>query len=178
MKNNWLRAAACNFLSLRLAPCLTVFCAIFCASLISTPAAAQDAKATPSSTIQTQDIVARPIPERTVGLDPGKIVKWTLKDAILAALENNVDIQLEQENVRFVQYDLIAAQGFYDPTATSRIRPRGLSHSVVGRSSAAAAPASTARTAATARGGASTKAARAISATSGSPSRATKRSSA
>ena len=103
MNINWQRAVARRFLSL--APCLTVFCAIFCASLISTPAAAQDAKATPSSTIQTQDIVARPIPERTVGLDPGKIVKWTLKDAILAALENNVDIQLEQENVRFVQYD-------------------------------------------------------------------------
>ena len=81
--------------------------------------AAQDTQATPSASIQTQDIVARPIPERTVGLEPGKIVKWTLKDAILAALENNVDIQLEQENVRFIQYDLIAAQGFYDPTATS-----------------------------------------------------------
>jgi len=119
MNINWQRAAARRFLSL--APCLTVFCAIFCASLISMPAAAQDAQATPSSTIQTQDIVARPVPERTTGLEPGKIVKWTLKDAILAALENNVDIQLEQENVRFVQYDLIAAQGFYDPTATSRI---------------------------------------------------------
>ncbi len=119
MNINWQRAAARRFLSL--APCLTVFCAIFCASLISMPAAAQDAQATPSASIQTQDIVARPVPERTTGLEPGKIVNWTLKDAILAALENNVDIQLEQENVRFIQYDLIAAQGFYDPTATSRI---------------------------------------------------------
>jgi outer membrane protein len=119
MNINWQRVVARRFLSL--APCLTVFCAIFCASLISMPAAAQDAQATPSASIQTQDIVARPVPERTTGLDPGKIVKWTLKDAILAALENNVDIQLEQENVRFVQYDLIAAQGFYDPAVTSRI---------------------------------------------------------
>jgi HAE1 family hydrophobic/amphiphilic exporter-1 len=85
------------------------------------PAAAQDTQATPSSTIQIQEIVARPIPERTVGLEPGKIVKWSLKDAILAALDKNVDIQLEQENVRFTQYDLIAAQGFYDPTTTSTI---------------------------------------------------------
>ena len=122
MNINWQRAVARRFLSLSLAPCLTVFCAIFCASLISMPAAAQDTQATTSATIQTQDIVARPIPERTVGLEPGKIVRWTLKDAVLAALEKNVDILLEQENVRFIQYDLIAAQGFYDPTTTSRIQ--------------------------------------------------------
>src|SRR5262245_32185149 len=121
MNINWQRAVARRFLSLSLAPLLTVFCAIFCASLISAPVAAQDTQATTSASIQTQDIVARPIPERTTGLEPGKIVRWTLKDAILAALEKNVDIQLEQENVRFIQYDLIAAQGYYDPTATSRI---------------------------------------------------------
>ena len=92
MNINWQRAVARRFLNLSLAPCLTVFCAIFCASLIPMPAAAQDTQATPSASIQTQEIVARPIPERTVGLEPGKIVKWTLKDAILAALENNVDL--------------------------------------------------------------------------------------
>jgi HAE1 family hydrophobic/amphiphilic exporter-1 len=121
MNINWPRAVARRIPSLRLAPYLTVFCAIFCASLISMPAAAQATHATQSAPIDTKDIVARPIPERTVGLEPGKIVKWSLRDAILAALEKNVDIQLEQENVRFTQYDLIAAQGFYDPTTTSTI---------------------------------------------------------
>jgi hypothetical protein len=121
MNNNWLRAAAREIISLKLPPCLTVFCAVFFASLISMPAAAQDTQAAPSSAINIKDIVARPVPERTVGVDPSKIVKWTLKDAILAALENNVDMQLEQENVRFTQYNLIAAQGFYDPTTTSTI---------------------------------------------------------
>jgi len=121
MNINWLRAVAREFLSPSLPPCLTVFCAVFFASLISMPAAAQDTQAAPSSTINVQEIVARPIPERTVGLEPGKIMKWTLKDAILAALEKNIDIQLEQETVRFTQYDLIAAQGFYDPTTTSTI---------------------------------------------------------
>jgi HAE1 family hydrophobic/amphiphilic exporter-1 len=121
MKYNWLRAVARNFLSLRLAPCLTVFCAIFCASLISMSAAAQDTQAPQSASIQIQDIVARPIPERTVGLEPGKVVRWMLRDAILAALEKNVEIELEKENVRMIQYDLIAAQGFYDPTTTSTI---------------------------------------------------------
>jgi len=121
MNINWPRAGARRIPSLSLAPYLTVFCAIFCASLISMPAAAQATQATQNPPIDTKEIVARPIPERTVGLEPGKIVKWTLRDAILAALEKNVDIQLEQENVRFTQYDLIAAQGFYDPTTTSTI---------------------------------------------------------
>src|SRR5262247_3960870 len=119
MNINWPRAVARSFPSL--APCLTVCCAIFCASLISMPAAAQDTQATQSSSIDTQSIVARPIPERTVGLAPGKIMKWSLRDAILAAYEKNVDIELERENVRMIQYDLIAAQGFYDPTMTSTI---------------------------------------------------------
>jgi outer membrane protein len=121
MNINWPRAVARRILSLSLATYLTVFCAIFCASLISMPAAAQDTQTTQSTPIDTKDIVARPIPERTVGLEPGKIVKWTLRDAILAAYEKNVDIELERENVRMIQYDLIAAQGFYDPTATSTI---------------------------------------------------------
>ncbi len=84
-------------------------------------AAAQDQPATQSSRLQTEKIVARPIPERTVGLEPGKIVRWTLRDAILAALDKNVDIELERENVRMTQYDLITAQGFYDPAMTSSI---------------------------------------------------------
>ncbi len=121
MNINWQRAVARKFLSLSLAPCLTVFCAIFSASLISMSAAAQDTQATQSAPIQTQDIVARPIPRRTVGLEPGKVVKWTQRDAILAALEKNVDIELEKENVRLMQYDLIGLQGFYDPTMTSSI---------------------------------------------------------
>src|SRR5262245_22080442 len=117
MKNNRLRAMAREFLK----PNLTVFCAIFCASLIPMCAAAQDTPATQSAPIQIENIVSRPIPTRTSGLEPGKVVRWTLRDAILAALEKNVDIELERENTRMMQYDLIAAQGYYDPTTTSRI---------------------------------------------------------
>src|SRR5262249_3697122 len=121
MKNNRLRAIARNFLSLSVAPCLTMFCAIFCASLISESVVAQDTTATDSSAIQTQNIVARPIPTRTVGLEPGKVKQWSLRDAIMAPLDNNVATELERKNVRVMQYDLIAAQGFYDPTTTSNI---------------------------------------------------------
>jgi len=121
MNMNWPRAVARRIPSLSLAPYLTVFCAIFCASLVSMPAAAQATQATQTPPIDTKDIVARPIPERTVGLEPGKIVKWTLRDAILAAYEKNVDIELEKENVRMMQYDLISFQGVYDPVTTSSI---------------------------------------------------------
>jgi HAE1 family hydrophobic/amphiphilic exporter-1 len=70
----------------------------------------------------TQDQpVARPIPQRTVGLEPGKVVRWTLRDAILAVLENNPDIELERSNVRQAQYDLFAAEGVYDRVSTSGI---------------------------------------------------------
>jgi len=121
MKSNRLRAVTRNFLSLSLTTSLTVFCALFCASLISLSVAAQERAATQNSQLQEQQIVARPIPPRTVGLEPGKVVKWTLRDAITTALEKNIDIELERENVRLMQYDLIAAQGFYDPTTTSTI---------------------------------------------------------
>src|SRR6266540_3803832 len=121
MNINWPRAVARRIPSLSLAPYLTVFCAIFCASLVSMPAAAQATQATQTPPIDTKDIIERTIPERTVGLEPGKIVKWTLRDAILAAYEKNVDIELEKENVRMMQYDLISFQGVYDPVATSSI---------------------------------------------------------
>ncbi len=77
------------------------------ALLLGGAALAQDAQPT-----------ARPIPQRTVGLEPGKVARWSLRDAILAALENNPDIEIERANVRQAQYDVISAQGAYDPTST------------------------------------------------------------
>lgn len=75
----------------------------------------------PPSTPPPQQITTRPVPTRSVGLDPDKAVRWTLRDAILAALEKNVDIDVERENVRLAQFDLFASQGVYDPTSTSGI---------------------------------------------------------
>jgi outer membrane protein len=62
-----------------------------------------------------------PIPQRTIGLDPGKVVQWRLRDAILAALENSVDIEIEKTTVRMAQWDVLAAQGYYDPQTRSGI---------------------------------------------------------
>lgn len=72
---------------------------------------------------QTQDkpqmpSVLRVIPQRTVGLEPGKVVRWTLRDAILAALENNPDFEIERSSVRQAGFDVIAAEGAYDPVST------------------------------------------------------------
>lgn len=78
--------------------------ALSCVLTMGVPAMAQD----------PQQPVARPIPQRTVGLEAGNVVRWTLRDAIISALEKNVDIELERENVRLAGYDIVAAKGFYD----------------------------------------------------------------
>ncbi|MEO6725833.1 MAG: TolC family protein [Blastocatellia bacterium] len=130
MTTKSLRAAARHFASLSLAVCCTLPAAL--------PAIAQDPATTPTQQQQqqpsaatspaaqqtpppTSSIVSRPIPQRTVGLDPSKVVRWTLRDAVTAALAKNVDIELERENVRLKQYDLIAAQGYYDPAIVSQV---------------------------------------------------------
>lgn len=88
--------------------------AVCCAMMVSASAFAQEQ----AQTTQAQQPEARPIPKRTVGLEPGKVARWTLRDAILAALENNPDIELERTNVRQSGFDLLAAEGAYDPIST------------------------------------------------------------
>lgn len=75
----------------------------------------------PASMIQTQSLQPRPIPQGTVGVDSSKVLSWSLRDAIITALERNVDIQLERENVRLAEFDLYAARGVYDPSFTSTL---------------------------------------------------------
>ena len=75
---------------------------------------------TPANPPQTPPL-SRPIPARSVGLTPGKVVRWSLKDAILAALQNNVDIEIEKESVKLAQFDLFAVQGVYDPVTRSNV---------------------------------------------------------
>jgi HAE1 family hydrophobic/amphiphilic exporter-1 len=74
--------------------------------------------------IQSPQIKSRPIPERMQGLEPGKVVTWSLRDAIITALEGNVDIQLERENVRLAEYDLLGARAAYDPSFTASLSYR------------------------------------------------------
>src|SRR5207253_10537987 len=82
-------------------------------------------QSTPPPPTQTQDQEPppqiRPLPTRSVGLTPGKIVRWTMRDAVLKALENNVDIEVERETVRLRQFDIDSARAPYDPLTTSNI---------------------------------------------------------
>jgi outer membrane protein len=81
--------------------------------------------------------LSRPIPERMVGLEPGKIVRWTMRDAIMAALEKNADIQIERENVKMAQFDLFSSKGIYDPLTSSNINYNGLTQPNAARFSGA-----------------------------------------
>jgi HAE1 family hydrophobic/amphiphilic exporter-1 len=136
MTTKSLRAAARHFASLSLAVCCTLPAALpaFAQDPAPTQQTAQAAQAaqavqeptqpaTPPAVQQDQQIttvnpVSRPIPARTIGLEPGKVARWTLRDAVLAALENNPDIEIERTNVRQAGFDLLSAQGAYDPIST------------------------------------------------------------
>jgi HAE1 family hydrophobic/amphiphilic exporter-1 len=60
-------------------------------------------------------------PSHLAGVEADKIVRWTLKDAILAALEKNPDIEIARQHVRLSQFGILAAQGVYDPLTTSTL---------------------------------------------------------
>ena len=96
--------------------------AIGLAALFAVPALAQQTPLPPRTDINTQQpSLTRPIAPRTVGLEPGRVVRWNLRDAVIAALEKNVDIEIERENVKITQYDINAAKGVYDPFLITNI---------------------------------------------------------
>ncbi|MBI4468721.1 MAG: TolC family protein [Acidobacteria bacterium] len=55
-----------------------------------------------------------PVMEPRVGVDSNQIVYLSLHDAILKALENNNDIQVERTRVRVSEYQITGLRGFYD----------------------------------------------------------------
>ena len=91
-------------------------------------ASAQDAAKPANATPQQMPSVSRALPTRTTGLEPGKVARWSLRDAIMAALENNPDIEIDRSLVRQRQFDVTAAEGVYDPTST-----QGTSFNSLGR---------------------------------------------
>lgn len=54
--------------------------------------------------------------DRRVGVDASKPVRLTLREAIIHALENNREIEVERLNVQMTGLDLEASKGFYDPS--------------------------------------------------------------
>ncbi|MBO0726764.1 MAG: TolC family protein [Blastocatellia bacterium] len=84
--------------------------------LLITPAAiAQD---NPQSSISDG---RNPQSDVRVGVNPAKRLMLTLRDAMSMALENNRDIEVERLNVQMNEFDVRAAQGFYDPSLATTL---------------------------------------------------------
>jgi len=63
----------------------------------------------------------RPAPARRVGVQTSNRVSLTLRDAVMMALENNREIEIERLNAQMNEFDLRAARGFYDPALTANL---------------------------------------------------------
>ena len=62
----------------------------------------------------------KPLPELDrVGVDMNRQRPLSLRDALSMALENNKDIEVARENVRIAEFNLLGAQGVYDPRLTT-----------------------------------------------------------
>src|SRR5215510_9915542 len=71
---------------------------------------------------QTPDTEStRQEPERRVGVQTSKRVSLTMREAVMMALENNREIEIERLNARMNEFDLRAAKGVYDPALTSSV---------------------------------------------------------
>ncbi len=62
----------------------------------------------------------KPLPELSrVGVDMNRQRPLSLREALSLALENNKDIEVARENVRIAEFDLLGAQGVYDPRVST-----------------------------------------------------------
>jgi outer membrane protein len=87
-----------------------------------TPAPKQESAPQPGPPMSAQPAtLPQDTPAQLAGVEVDKIVRWTLKDAILAALEKNPDIEIARHNVRLSQFDVLAAQGVYDAITYSTL---------------------------------------------------------
>ena len=63
----------------------------------------------------------KPMPELSrVGVDVNQQHPLSIREALSMALENNKDIEVARENVRIAEFDLLGAQGAYDPRFTTQ----------------------------------------------------------
>jgi len=90
-----------------------------------------DPKTTASASQQQepkpQNLITQPLapsPEVTnvrTGINPGQKDELTLQNAIVMALQNNLDIEMARQDVQMAQYALFGARGPYDPILGSAI---------------------------------------------------------
>lgn len=62
-----------------------------------------------------QNLPGVDLPRTRTGVDPNKVMNLSLRDAVAMALEHNLDIQFERDNIKIAEFNLLAAQGVYDP---------------------------------------------------------------
>jgi HAE1 family hydrophobic/amphiphilic exporter-1 len=60
-------------------------------------------------------------PDARIGVDASKRTSMTLRDAIMMALDNNRDIEVERLNVQMNEFDVQAAHGVYDPAVAATL---------------------------------------------------------
>src|SRR5215510_7668641 len=115
MGMDWQRAFTHTLAGLILAYGLTALASA------QTPAPKQEPAPQPNLPAPAQPATTSQTPAHLAGVEADKIVRWTLKDAIMAALEKNPDIDIARHNVRLSQFDVLAAQGAYDPITSSTL---------------------------------------------------------
>lgn len=68
---------------------------------------------------QAQSRPVPPVPTQTrLGIQSGNVLPLSLNEAIRRALENNNDIQVARDDVRYAESRLRSLEGFYDPIFT------------------------------------------------------------
>src|SRR5262245_10947875 len=72
-------------------------------------------------TAQTRQPAPERPPEQRIGVETSRRLLLTLPEAMLMALENNRDIEIERLNVQMNEFDLRAAGGAYDPTFSASL---------------------------------------------------------
>jgi outer membrane protein TolC len=68
-----------------------------------------------------QSAIRNPQSEGRIGVDSSKRVALTLREAMLMALDNNRDIEVERLNVQMNEFDVASAQGVYDPVLATAL---------------------------------------------------------
>src|SRR5262249_5145373 len=64
------------------------------------------------------------LPRDRTGVDPNKKVELALRNAVAMALEHNLDIQVEKDNIKIAEYNLLSALGVYDINTSSQFNFR------------------------------------------------------
>ncbi|MFQ3591529.1 MAG: TolC family protein [Chloracidobacterium sp.] len=62
------------------------------------------------------------LPTTRIGVTPGRFLRLTLREAILMALRNNQDIEVERANVQIAQYNERGSLGSYDPILQATVQ--------------------------------------------------------